>query len=57
MTYGQASAMEEALKKLLENENIRGTVYIRIHNGEIQVYNDIEELPEIEEMKDRGLYL
>lgn len=57
MNYGQASGVKEALEKALKEEKIRETFFIRVYDGEVQIYEDFEELPEIEKMKDKGLYL
>lgn len=57
MNYGQASTIKEALEKILEEETVKGTLYIRVSNGEVQLYEDVEELPEMDELKERGLLL
>lgn len=57
MNYGQASAIKEALEKILEKERVKETIFIRVSNGEVKLYEDAEELPEIDELKERGLLL
>lgn len=57
MNYGQASGVKEALEKALKEEKVREIFFIRVYDGEVQIYEDFEELPEIEKMKDKGLYL
>lgn len=57
MNYGQTSALKEAVEKTLEKEKIREIIYIRVEDGEASIYHDVEDFPELEEMRDRGLLL
>lgn len=47
MSLGDARTIEEALEEVLEEQSIRGTFYVRVVNGEVQVYERIEDLPEV----------
>lgn len=56
MNYAKESRIKKALEEVIEEESLRGKIYIKIDHGEVKVYEDFEDIPEIEKILARGFY-
>lgn len=48
MSYAQALEIKEAIEKVLEEYPVRKKVFIRIEGTDIQIYEEVEDIPEVE---------